>query len=282
MVPVSWTIHREVVLLLGWARAILLQFAHPLVARGVADHSGFTREGLGRWRRLHRTLGAMLTLTFGTEREAAATLAHINGIHRRVQGRLTAPEGRFESGHPYGADDPALLRWVHATCLDSFLLTYQLFVAPLSPAQRDAYCAESADIEGAMGMPAGYLPRSEKDLAAYVTAMLESDEIAVSETARRLAREVMYPPLGWLGWPVTSTMRLITVGLLPAPVRDAYGFRWTSRHERRLGLTAAMVRRLLPCVPSVIREWPIARRATRRAAGRTASPASVRLGEGSR
>ena len=131
MVPVSWTIHREVVLLLGWARAILMQFAHPLVARGVADHSGFTREGFGRWRRLHRTLGAMLTLTFGTEAEVAATIAHINGIHHRVRGRLAVPEGRFEPGHAYGANDPALLRWVHATCLDSFLLTYELFVAPL-------------------------------------------------------------------------------------------------------------------------------------------------------
>ena len=32
---------REVVVLLGWGRAILLQLAHPLVAAGVAEHSGF-------------------------------------------------------------------------------------------------------------------------------------------------------------------------------------------------------------------------------------------------
>jgi hypothetical protein len=34
--PVSWTIHRETVLLLGWGRAILMQLAHPLVAQGVS------------------------------------------------------------------------------------------------------------------------------------------------------------------------------------------------------------------------------------------------------
>jgi uncharacterized protein (DUF2236 family) len=266
MVPVSWTIHREVVLLLGWARAILMQFAHPLVARGVADHSGFAREGFGRWRRLHRTLGAMLTLTFGSEAEVAATIARINGIHRRVQGRLTVAEGCFEPGHAYGADDPALLRWVHATCLDSFLLTYELFVAPLSAAERDAYCAESADIEVAMGMPAGYLPRSHDALARYVAAMLQSDEIAVSDTARHLAREVIHPPLGWAAWPVTSLMRLTTIGLLPVPLREAYGFRWTSRQERVLRMTTATVRRLRPFVPPFAREWPLARRATRRRA----------------
>ncbi len=264
MVPVSWTIHREVVLLLGWARAILLQFAHPLVARGVADHSAFSREGLGRWRRLHRTLGAMLTLTFGSEPEVAATIARINGIHHRVRGHLDGREGRFESGHAYCAYDPTLLRWVHATCLDSFLLTYELFVAPLSAAQRDAYCAESADIEVALGMPAGYLPRAHAELARYLARMLESDEIAVSETARRLAADVIYPPLGWLGWPVTSLMRLTTIGLLPISIRRAYGFPWTPRRERVLLATAATVRRLLPLVPSLVREWPIARRAARR------------------
>ena len=37
----AWRIHRERVLLAGWGRAILLQIAHPKVARGVAEHSAF-------------------------------------------------------------------------------------------------------------------------------------------------------------------------------------------------------------------------------------------------
>ena len=47
----TWKLHREVVLLAGWGRAILLQIAHPLVAQGVADHSGFAAE---RWARVGR------------------------------------------------------------------------------------------------------------------------------------------------------------------------------------------------------------------------------------
>jgi len=38
---VSRRINAERLALLGWSRAILLQFAHPLVAAGVADHSTF-------------------------------------------------------------------------------------------------------------------------------------------------------------------------------------------------------------------------------------------------
>ncbi|HEY8368143.1 MAG TPA: oxygenase MpaB family protein, partial [Thermodesulfobacteriota bacterium] len=64
-------VNREVVLLAGWGRALLLQVAHPLVAEGVATHGGFLRDRRGRWARLRRTLDAMLTLTFGTDEEAA-------------------------------------------------------------------------------------------------------------------------------------------------------------------------------------------------------------------
>src|SRR5512144_1685998 len=69
---VSWRLHREIVLLAGWGRAILMQLAHPLVAQGVLDHSAVLREPGAHVRRLRRTLGAMLDLTFGSEADADA------------------------------------------------------------------------------------------------------------------------------------------------------------------------------------------------------------------
>ena len=102
-------------LLAGWGRAILLQIAHPLVAQGVADHSGFASERWARVGRLKRTIGAMLALTFGTHEESTEAAAAINRIHDRVHGRLPQPAGAFASGFPYSAHDPALLAWVHVT-----------------------------------------------------------------------------------------------------------------------------------------------------------------------
>lgn len=58
---VAWRIHKGVVLLHGWGRAILVQLSHPLVARGVFDHSPFRAAPRERWRRVGRTLDAMLT-----------------------------------------------------------------------------------------------------------------------------------------------------------------------------------------------------------------------------
>ena len=41
---VTWRVNREMVLLAGGARALLMQVAHPLVAAGVAQHSGYRED----------------------------------------------------------------------------------------------------------------------------------------------------------------------------------------------------------------------------------------------
>jgi uncharacterized protein (DUF2236 family) len=262
--PAAWTLHREIVLLAGWGRAILLQLAHPLVAQGVADHSGFAADRRGRVTRLRRTLRAMLTLTFGTPEEVARTAAGINRIHDRVHGRLPAGAGSSGPGVEYSAHDPALLTWVHATVTDTFLLTYERFVAPLSSAERDRYCLEAGGAAPLLGIPPDALPRSAAELASYLEGMLEGGEILVTDTARALAREVLSPRLPWAIRPLLALARLTTVGLLPEPIREAYGFAWTRRDERSLRWLAAAARQGVPLLPPLLRYWPVARRAARR------------------
>ena len=256
---VTWKLHREIALLAGWGRAILLQLAHPLVAQGVARHSGFAIEPGGHIQRLRRTLGAMLALTFGSEVEARRAAEAINRIHDRVHGTLDARQGAYPAGTPYTAHDPALLAWVHATLLDSFLLTYEVFVGPLSGAERDRYCDEARRIEPALGIPAGRLPRTRAELCDYMDAMLAGGDIAVTDTARSLAREVLHPPLARPLRPLLALARLPAVGLLPPRVREAYGLAWSPGQERALRLLAASSRRVLPLLPSRLRDWPAAR-----------------------
>jgi uncharacterized protein (DUF2236 family) len=259
-----WKLHREVVLLAGWGRAILLQIAHPMVAQGVADHSGFAAERWGRVGRLKRTIGAMLALTFGTPEESAGAAAAINRIHDRVNGRLPQPAGAFASGSTYSAHDPALLAWVHATLVDTFLLTYERFVGPLTPAERDRYCREAGLAAPLLGIPPDAVPRTTNELAAYMERMLASGEIAVTDTARVLAGDIVSRGLPWPARPLLTLARLPTVGLLPGPIREAYGFTWAPRQERALGLLTSAVRHGIVLAPPLIRWWPAARRARRR------------------
>jgi uncharacterized protein (DUF2236 family) len=262
--PASWKLHREVILLAGWGRAILLQLAHPLVAQGVADHSGFSRGAADAFARLRRTVDAMLAMTFGPPARAREAVRAINRTHDRVHGCLPGPAGRFPKGHRYSAHDPALLAWVHATLVDSQLLTYRLLVGRLPPSEGDRYCLEASAVEDALGIPQGRLPRSEAELRAYLAATLASGDIAVTDTARRLAAAVLTPPFprplagvsAWAG-------RLVTAALLPAEIREAYGLPWSRARERgvRVGLRAARI--ALPLVPPPLRYWAHARGAER-------------------
>ena len=263
----AWKLHSEIVLLAGWGRAILLQIAHPLVAEGVARHSSFLAGRWGRLNRLSRTIRAMLTLSFGTAEEADGVARGIRGIHDRVHGETATPGGPLSARTRYSAHDPALLTWVHATLLDSFLLTYERFVRPLSGEERDRYCAESSAIEPLLGIPAGRVPRSAAALRDYLDSAMASGEIAVTETARRLAQEIVDPPAFAIGWPLLALVRLSTSGLLPPSIREGYGLPWDTRRQRALDALTATSRRSLPLLPSALRHWPAARAARAREHG---------------
>ena len=152
---ITWTIAGERLALLAWPRAILLQLAHPLVAAGVAEHSGFRSSPFAPFARLHATVGAMRQLTFGTDEEAEAVVRRILGIHDRVNGTLREAAGTHAGGTRYSAHDPALLLWVHATLLDSHVRILEEVLRPFTPDERDRYCRETAVFAVGARRPAG-------------------------------------------------------------------------------------------------------------------------------
>jgi len=164
------------------------------------------------------------------------------------------------AGEEYSAHDPDLQRWVHATLLESILLTYERIVGPLTPGERDRYCFEAAMMEPLLGMPAGSLPRDAAQLDAYMRRTLASERIVVTDSSRALARAVLYPPRWYVAWPVFRAMQLITIGSLPPSIREGYGFAWRARDVRAFARWTALLRVLVRVLPSFVRQWPSARR----------------------
>ena len=245
---VTWKINREMIVVAGWGRAILLQLAHPSIAAGVHHHSTFRGSLRASYRRLSSTVGAMLSLTFGDTEKVVAAAAGINAIHDRVRGAQ------------YSAHDPDLQRWVHATLLESIPLTYERLVGPLTTRERDRYCLEATIMEPLLGMPSAWLPRDTSELDTYLCDMLASGRLTVSETSRALARAVLYPPRWRAMWPVFRPMQLLTIGSLPPAIRAAYGFEWRACDERALTRWMTVLRALVRVLPSWARQWPSARR----------------------
>lgn len=224
---------------LGGGAAVLLQVAHPLVACGVIEHSGYDRD---LWRRLTRTLRALYLITFGDRAEAEHAGDVVRAVHAGVHGRISTQLGPFQAGTRYSASDPELMLWVHATLVHGSLAAYERFVEPLTPEERERYHDEMNLVAVLFGTPAEVLPADYSEFRAYFEAQVRSDEITVTAPAREVAKVILAAHLPAPLRLLAPAHRLATARILPARLRAEYGLRWTSLHERALPLAGATVR----------------------------------------
>ena len=256
---VAQRLNAERLVLLGWTRAILLQLAHPLIAAGVYDHSSFRATPLAAASRLHSTIRAMLALSFGTDAQREHALHGIRTIHTRVNGRLTQTVGLFPAGTRYSAEDPALVLWVHLTLLESIPLAYEHFIGPITTAEHDAYCAESAWVAIALGARPADVPVTWGDASEQLSQMYRSGVLAVGDQARELSVAVLAPRVGRFIPPVASRNRLVSIGLLPHEIRQLYGLVWNDNEQRRFETTVRHIQKLRRALPDFFALWPEAR-----------------------
>ncbi len=207
----SWQVIGEPAAIVGGIRALLVQLLHPLAMAGVANHSNFRTDPLGR---LHATSAYVSATTFGSTRQALAAARVVRRAHAVVRG--TAPDGRA-----YRADDPHLLTWVSIGLTSSFLATDAAYApTPVAGATADALVAEQSRVaalldprvdldaltadEGAVSslragtlalplLEEGNLPRTVEQLRARLAAF--DGELALTEQSRDALRFLRWPPL---------------------------------------------------------------------------------------
>ena len=230
----------EGLLLAGGGRATLLQIAHPLVARGVYEHSDFAARPLTR---LRSTLLYSYAVLFGSAAEAEKMSRFVRAMHSRVR------------GPGYAADDPALLVWVNATLYDTAMLLYQRTFGPLSEADADECHRRYSVVATSIGCPPDAWPPDRAAFARYYDDMLAS--LRVGAEAREIAGALLSTstlPIALR--PIQPLVRFVTVGLLPEPVRAGYGFRWTARQQRRLDRALSVTAAVYPRLPARLRHLP--------------------------
>jgi uncharacterized protein (DUF2236 family) len=257
---ISRRINGERLMLVAWQRALFLQIAHPLIAAGIAEHSTFGGSTSTAFSRLQQTIGAMLDLTFGTLEQRERVLDGIRAIHRRVHGTLHDAVGTFAAGTPYSAEDSGLLVWVHATLVDSIVLTYERLVEPITPADRDRYCADSADVAVALGVRADAVPRTWDAIRACLDEGYASRHIVVGAPARAIALAILSPVRNPLARRLlTPIISLLAAGQLPAAIRAQYGLAWSRRRARRFARLMTLLRLARRAAPAWIARWKSAR-----------------------
>ena len=224
---------------LGGGAAVLLQVAHPLVACGVVEHSGYDGN---LWRRLVGTLRALYLITFGDREEAERAGAAVQAVHARVHGRTREQLGPFPPGTSYSASDPELMLWVHATLVYSSLAAYERFVQPLTADERERYHEDMNLVARLFGTPAEVLPHSYDTFRTYFETQLQSGTITVTRPAREVAGVILAAALPAPLRLLAPAHRLATAHILPPKLRHQYGLRWTTLHDLALPLAGATVR----------------------------------------
>jgi uncharacterized protein (DUF2236 family) len=254
-------LHRERLILFSGIRALLMQACDPLAVVGFRRHSIIFDDPQAR---LLRTDERMSRIYFGTEEQAEETGRVVRAMHRRVRGRTPARYGPIAKGTPYDASDPELGLWVLATLADSALVYYQRIFGSLDPDERERYWSEYRRVGELLGLPADSMPASHGELREYVDSRVGDGSLWISDERRRQAvAMILEPPYsGWLRAavvPVTETVRLISTGLLPAEIRQLFGFGWDPSREALLRSTLLRLRVGTRFWPDAMRFHPAAR-----------------------
>lgn len=208
---VTWRVVGDVAAFVGGIRALLVQAAHPEVAAGVADHSSYRDDPLGR---LSRTSAYVTATSYGAMPEVAAAVAVVRQAHQVVR-------GRSHRGRPYAASDPALAAWVHNALTDSFLVAYRVFgPEPLGGDEADRFVREQTEVGRLLG--ATPLPPSAAALASWIAT---HPDLAPSPGMVEALEFLTDPPLGRAQRAGYRVMLEGAIATLPERIRRILGRR---------------------------------------------------------
>ena len=256
-------LHRERLVLFSGVRALLMQACDPIGVVGFQRHSIIFDDPQTR---LQRTDERMSRIYFGSGEEAEETGRIVRAMHRRVKGETAERYGPIAKGTPYDATDPKLGLWVLATLADSAIVYYERIFGALDPLERERYWSEYSRVGELLGLPPDSMPATYGDLRDYVDGRLGDGSLWISDERRdQTVRMILEPPFS--GWqraaviPVNETIKLISIGLLPAPIRDLFGFPWDPAREALLRSALLQLRFGARLWPDAVRLHPAARAA---------------------
>lgn len=244
----TWRIDRESAIFLGAGRALLLQLAHPWVAAAIAEHSPAIADPIGRF---HRTFNTVFTMVFGTLDQALTAARRLHNRHAQISGTLPAAAGPFAGGSRYAANEPAALRWVHATLVESAVLAHNLVCPPLTGEEREQYWAEARLFAALFGIRPPDLPRDWGSFEAYTGDMMRSNVLTVSDAAREIANQLFCGAATRRRTP--AWYRALTAEMLPPRLRAEFGFVHEQRERESARRALVWLRRVYPMLPSALR-----------------------------
>ena len=240
-----WKVNKEITVLFGGARALLMHAAHPLIAAGARQTSFYQRDP---WKRLIRTLSLQNSVTFGTKEEADESAHRINKLHEVIKG-----EDEITGGY-YNALDHEQLLWVHACLQISSIYFYEKTVKKLTEKEKNQYHEENSIAAEMVLVDRKIIPNTHEELKDWVIEKSkEKDYLVLTDVAIDVADIISGGPVPRHIKPIWPFIAFTAFNTLPPEFKNIYGIKDTKFKTALLNFNLYLLKYTRPFLPPFFR-----------------------------
>tara|TARA_B100001029_G_scaffold179656_1_gene190157 strand:- start:2041 stop:2883 length:843 start_codon:yes stop_codon:yes gene_type:complete len=251
-----WKVNKEITVLFGGARALLMHAAHPLIAAGARQTSFYQRDP---WKRLIRTLSLQNSVTFGTKSEADESALRINRLHEVIKGKDEI------TGGYYDALDHEQLLWVHACLQLSSVYFYEKTVKKLSIKEKNQYHLENMVAAEMVLIEVSKMPKTHEGLKNWIIdKSKEEGYLKVTDVAEDVKEIIKGGPVPVHIKPIWPFIAFTAFNTLPSEFKQLYGIKETKFKRMLLAFNLQLLKITRPFLPPFFKLIPPARWAKQR------------------
>jgi len=240
-----WKVNKEITVLFGGARALLMHAAHPLIAAGARQTSFYQRDP---WKRLIRTLSLQNSVTFGTKEEADESAHRINKLHEVIKGKDEV------SGGTYDALDHEQLLWVHACLQISSIYFYEKTVKKLSENEKNNYHKENMIAAEMVLIDISKMPKTHDELKKWVIKKSKEKKYLIyTDVAKDVQEIISGGPVPTHIKPIWPFIAFTAFHTLPEEFKKIYNIKTTKIKQLILNLNLFLLKTTRPLLPPFFR-----------------------------
>ena len=240
-----WKVNKEITVLFGGARALLMHAAHPLIAAGARQTSFYQRDP---WKRLIRTLSLQNSVTFGTKKEADESALRINKLHEVIKGKDEI------TGDIYDALDQEQLLWVHACLQISSIYFYEKTVKKLTDHEKDEYHVENMLSAELVLVETKNIPQTHEELREWVkNKSKEKNYLLLTDVATDVKDIIAKGPVPIHIKPIWPFIAFTAFNTLPREFKSIYGIEENRYKEFLVSFNLKLLKLTRPFLPPFFR-----------------------------
>ena len=240
-----WKVNKEITVLFGGARALLMHAAHPLIAAGARQTSFYQRDP---WKRLIRTLSLQNSVTFGTIEEANESANRINKLHEVIKGEDSV------TGGVYDALDHEQLLWVHACLQISSIYFYEKTVKKLTESEKNQYHEENIVAAKLVLVDTSKMPQTHEELKSWVIEKSkQKDYLVRTDVADDVYNIIGGGPVPLHIKPIWPFIAFTAFNTLPKEFKSIYGIKESKLIDFFVGFNLLLLKTTRPFLPPFFR-----------------------------